>query len=96
MSERSGKNEGFRMLEECACEATPDSSLQLSEALARSPGRGVNRGMHILQEVVVTAGPPETGEALRQRKGTSSASGAFCHTLWPRSRTRKESTNNTK
>ena len=68
MSERSGKNEGFRMLEECACEATPDSSLQLSGALAPSPGRGVNRGIHILQEVVVTAGPPETGEALRQRK----------------------------
>ena len=47
----SGRNEGFRMLEEFTCEA-------VSSPHAARLGRGVNPGMRVLTETVVTSDQP--------------------------------------
>jgi hypothetical protein len=51
-------NEGFRLLEDFVCEATPSPEVPA----AASPGRGVNAGVQVVVEVVARATHPPLPE----------------------------------
>lgn len=51
-------NEGFRLLDEFVCEATPGPELPAAAA----PGRGVNAGVQVVVEVVARAPQPPLSE----------------------------------
>jgi hypothetical protein len=51
-------NEGFRLLEEVVCEATPGPEVPT----VASPGRGINAGVQVVVEVVARPTQPPLGE----------------------------------
>ena len=66
----SGHNEGFRVLEDFACEAIPASA----SAGLGSKGRGVNAGMDVVAELVIRATHlPLTEERIAELQAMSTA-----------------------
>jgi hypothetical protein len=65
----SGQNEGFRVLEEFACEAIPAPD----RALPSPAGRGVNTGMEVVTELVVRASGTLSKERIAALRAMSSA-----------------------
>jgi hypothetical protein len=63
MAAHSGKNEGFRLLEELVCQAIPDLSLFGPQGASSAGGRGVNSGMQVWEELALDAagGPSQRG-----------------------------------
>jgi hypothetical protein len=49
MAAQPGENEGFRLLDDFVCEATPAAGVPV----AVSPGRGLNAGARMIAEVLV-------------------------------------------